>query len=312
MSIRKKISIDKGMKGLIDTLGFSTKINDTNHNLINKDGSFNIKRKGEITSNFYEHLLLSNWAIFFLEFVLVFCLINMAFALLFLWVGLNQIGGIPEGGSDFWTAFFFSIQTFTTVGYGAMHPTGTAAHVVASASAFSGLVTFAVFTSILYARFSKAKNHIAYSKKMLIAPYQDGMGLMFRVVNKSSNNIINLHANVTMTFIAKENGINRRKFARLPLELSFIYLFPLNWTLVHKIDENSPLYGLTSEQMTKSYTEFLIMISGYDDTYDKNIHSNYSYDAVDIVENASFDVMYESNHDQTTIHLSKLDDYTKL
>ncbi|MEL6926885.1 MAG: ion channel, partial [Bacteroidota bacterium] len=154
-------------------LGFGTRIARSGDRLIKKDGSFNIVRDGNVGWNTYQLLIKLSSGRFAIVATLFFVGINAFFALLFLLVGIEQLVGVPEGNwlSDFLYAFFFSVQTFTTVGYGAIHPMGIAANIVATVCAGVGLISFALITGIFFARFSRPRSHISFSQQALISPY---------------------------------------------------------------------------------------------------------------------------------------------
>ena len=187
-------------------------------------------------------------------------------------IGLEQLSGVVSGSfmDDFAHAFFFSVQTFTTVGYGSISPNGIIANMVATIDALVGLLSFALATGLFFARFSKPKAQFLFSDLAIIAPYRDGKSLQFRIANKRNNRIINLAANVNLTWISEQNGVKKRHFARLPLEISQITLFPLNWTIVHAINENSPLYEKSEEDMRRMEIEILALIVGYDESFSSN------------------------------------------
>ncbi len=283
-----------------------------NYRLLNPDGTFNIDRKGKSGANMYETILGMSWLKIILLFFVFYFLINSVFALLFMSVGVENIKGIHTGTwwENFLQMIYFSIHTFTTVGYGHLSPQGSSANMLAAFVAFIGLISFAILTGLSFAKFSKPKSHILFSEKMLLAPNPnkgDKPSLQFRIVSATKNQIIDLEARVTLAWIENIGGLKRRKFEKLDLELESIHLFPLNWTIVHMIDDTSPLKGLTQNVLRAKQMEILILIKGFDDTYSQIVHSKHSYSCDNLVENAQFTPMYENTNDKTILHLSKLD-----
>ena len=288
-------------------LGFGDKIR--TGRLINRDGTFNVERRGHLSWTPYQDLVDMSWPRFLILTGLAFIAVNVIFALLFLLVGEPGFSGIQDRDSFplFWQLFFFSIQTFTTVGYGSMSPMGLTANVLAGLNAFVGLLGFALATGLLFARFAKPKAQVLFSKHAIFAPYRDGWSLQFRIVNMRNNNIINMEAKVNMSWLEfNEDGIPSRRFASLPLERSKVALFPLNWTIVHPIDAQSPLYEKTAEDLYRMQVEILILISGYDDSFAQEIHDNGSYTAREMVWNARFEPMYYSENGKTILELDKI------
>jgi inward rectifier potassium channel len=163
-------------------LGFGTKITHSNQRLLNKDGTPNVVRVGKELLNPYQWLLEASWGMFFFVIVSYYFLMNVVFALLFVAAGIEHLNGVDMStqAHNFSEAFFFSVQTFTTTGYGAIHPKGLITNIIASIDAFAGLMTFALATGLFFARFSKPKAQLIYSKNAIITPFQDGEALMLR------------------------------------------------------------------------------------------------------------------------------------
>lgn len=298
-------------------LGFGSKIAVDGGRLINPDGTFNVQRRGYRVWTPYQTLVEMSWSRFMWLVVLFYTLINVVFALLFVICGPGCLQGVnPDTDTYglFWHAFFFSIQTFTTVGYGALSPVGFTANIIASVDALVGLMSFALATGLVFARFSKPKANILFSEHAVIAPYRHPEtgetidSFQFRLVNGRDNQIINLEATVVLTWLDNNpDGKLVRRFATLPLERRRVVLFPLNWTIVHPIDADSPMYNMSSEQLTRLQAEWLIMIQGYDDTFAQNVHDTRSYTCSELRWGAKFAGMYHSADGITLLELSRLD-----
>ncbi len=299
-------------EGTNTDLGFGDKLNETGQRLINKDGSFNVVKTGMAAWTPYQDLVEMSWGKFFLIILIFYVFVNSVFALGFVIIGIDAISGVHDGGFslDFAHAFFFSIQTFTTVGYGAMSPVGFAANVFASLDALVGLMAFALATGLFFARFAKPKAMLAFSNKAIIAPYYDITSFQFRIANRRDNKIINLKATVTMSWLEKtEEGKKVRRFAPLELEREKVMLLPLNWTIVHPITEDNPLYKKTAADLREMEVEFLILLEGYDESYAQVVYCSSSYSSQEINWGVKFAQMYyfqpEKNH--TVLELGCID-----
>ncbi len=248
---------------------------------INKDGSFNVHRRGVPWSarNPYLFLIDTTWPKFIACVLLAYLVVNLIFAGLFLAVGIQHLMGAGEntGVGPFASAFFFSVHTLTTVGYGSVYPRGLAANSVASIEAMAGLMGFALATGLLYGRFSRPSAKILFSDFMLVAPYQEITGLQFRIANQRNNNLMNVEAKLMLMTVERSNGDLKRQYASLTLERDNIYFFPLTWTVVHPIDDASPLFGKTAEDLKREEAEFLILIKGFDDTFSQTVNVRFSY-----------------------------------
>lgn len=294
-----------------EDLGFGSRLTEAGDRLIKKDGSFNVIRKGRGGWNAYQILLAMNPYRFAALTFLTFVGLNVLFAISFLIIGIEQLNGVPKGSfiDNFLYAFFFSVQTFTTVGYGGINPVGITANFISSLCALVGLIAFALITGLFFARFSRPRSNIAFSQKGLITPYNDITSFQFRIVNMRDHKIINVKARVILSWLEKDvKGKMRRRFSPLQLERNEVVLFPLNWTIVHPIDKQSPMYGQTLAQLKKKRAEFLVMIDGFDESYNQRIYANSSYICDEIMEGVRFKPMYtSSNSSATRLFLDDLD-----
>jgi inward rectifier potassium channel len=264
---------------------------------INQDGQFNVRRTGVTWREFHPYLYLINatWPVFLAIVVLAFVIANLIFASLYMWVGIAQLKGAqaPSSWSEFWNAFFFSAHTLTTVGYGNIYPTGPGENTIAIIEALLGLLLFAIVTGLVFGRFSRPSARIGFSKTMLVAPYMGGKSLQFRIVNRRSNNLIDLNAQLLLMTVDLADGTLQRKFARLELERENVLFFPLTWTIVHPLGESSPLYGKTAEDLERLQVEILIMIKAFDDTFGQSVQVRYSYRYDEITWGAKFTPAFE-------------------
>ena len=293
-------------------LGFGTGITASGQRLINRDGSFNIIRRGMAAWRPYQSLVEMSWAHFLAVVAVFYVVTNALFAAVFFLIGVDTLSGVQASGSaadDFTSAFFFSIQTFTTVGYGAISPTSPASNMVASFDALVGLMSFALATGLLFARFSKPKASILFSDKAVIRPYRDTPynSFQFQIVNRRNNRLINLQAKVTISWVENLNGEKIRRFALLELERDRVFLFPLNWVIVHIINKDSPLWGRTEEEVRAMEPEFIALIQAYDETFAQDVHANSSYTCDEVFWNRRFERMYfPDENGQTVLELERV------
>ncbi len=272
-------------------LGFGSKNYNKSVRFINQDGTVNVRRTGLGGFNNIDlyHWLI-NISVFKLFVVIVsgYTIINLIFAAAYYLIGAENFGGIIATGEmeKFLTLFFFSAQTLTTVGYGHVYPVSNYISAVAAAESLMGLLAFALATGLLYGRFSKPKADLLFSKNILISPYNNITGLMFRITNKMQYELIESEATVTISYNDPET--NKREFEQLKLEVNKIGFLALSWTVVHPINDESPLKGLTAKDLMQSDAEFLILIKAVNDTFSQTVHSRFSYKANDIIEGVKF------------------------
>ncbi|MCB0400924.1 MAG: K+ channel, inward rectifier [Flavobacteriales bacterium] len=291
--------------------GFGSNLSNEGYRLITKNGKFNTRKEG---LSFFErfdlfHTLTHMHPLpFFLLLFTAFISMNLLFTGLYLAVGLSDLQGAT--GNNFSDAFFFSVQTITTVGYGGIHPTGTALNLIAGTEAFVGLLSFAVATGLLYGRFSRPKNKLIFSANALISPYGEINGLMARVANPKNSQLINAEAKMIFSQVMDDQGAPTRSFYTLDLELNHIALFVSSWTIVHPINEDSPLSGATVADLKARNAELILLINAYDETYNQPIHVRTSYKPEEILEKVKFTrILGHNEHGQSTISLNKISDY---
>ncbi|MBC7720746.1 MAG: Inward rectifier potassium channel Irk [Pedobacter sp.] len=297
--------------------GLGTNVNYNGGRFFNKDGTANMEMRGMNffrRFNIYHSLLsLSTWQ-FLLIIILSFVGINLVFALVYLLIGINHLGGMVANNDaeKFGEAFFFSAQTFTTVGYGRINPIGFAASFVAALEALIGLMSFALITGLLYGRFARPKAYIMYSKNALFTPFRGGTAFMFRIVPYTKNFLVNVEARVTLSMqVLDDDGIKKNKFFTLPLDIAKANSLISNWTIVHVINEESPFYNLSKEDIMNTNAEILILIQGFDESFANTVISRGSYIAKEFVHGAKFLPMYHPNeaNTKTILNLDKLDAY---
>jgi inward rectifier potassium channel len=298
-------------------LGFGTKNYKSAVRFINRDGSVNVKRTGLGGINnidVYHWLISIPQRTLILVIVCGYAAINLIFAYIYYLVGPQHFGGLDASSEfqKFMGLFFFSAQTITTLGYGHIYPTSNGASIAAAVESLMGLLSFAIATGVLFGRFSRPKAEILYSKNILISPYGDVNGLMFRISNKMQYELMESEASVTMTM--NNPTTNKREFLNLALEINHINYLALSWTLVHPIDENSPIYGLTAKDLEERDAEILILVKAINDTFSQTVYSRYSYKWDDIVEKAKFKPLKQEpdQHGRLKISITDIHLYDKV
>lgn len=291
-------------------MGFGPVVsNRRGYRLLNKDGSFNVRILGESwwkTLFSYHTLLTTSWPTFSLLLALGYGLLNAVFALAYLACGPTALSG-DTTLSPLARAFFFSVHTFATIGYGNLTPRNYGANVTVTIESFFGLFALAVATGLVFARFSRPMAHIRFSNRVVVAPYRDMTALEFRVVNTRRNQLINLEAVVMLSRFEGTDASRARRYYKLALERDVIAFFPLNWTIVHPIGPSSPLAGWTHEMIVESETQINILLSGIDEAFAQTVHSRSSYTGEEIEFERKFDMMYSEVGDKYLLDISSID-----
>ena len=260
-------------------------------------------------------MITMNWFSFFVVITVLFVVINMLFTGLYLTLDKNQINGILKYDTwgYFFEMFFFSTQTITTVGYGRVSPIGLEANSIAAIESMIGVILFAFATGLSYARFARPRPKIVYSSNMVVGPFQGGEALMVRVVNYKKNQLVDMTAEFVLTINIKMEGKPTRFFYELPLEQEKIGMMMMSWVIVHKITEDSPLNGLSREDLEQSDAEVLVMIKGADDILSQNVFSRTSYNTSKIIWNAEFISINEIDDvGNLEIDISRMHEYRML
>ncbi len=228
-------------------------------------------------------------------------------------MGMENLSGTLSGThiQKFGEAFFFSCQTFTTVGYGRINPVSFIASSVSSIEALLGLLSFALVTGLLYGRFSKPKAYLKFSENAVLAPYKDITAIMFRVAPFKNNSLADAEAKVTLGMAVEEDGKIVNKFFPLTLEFNTVNSLTLSWTLVHPIDEKSPLYKFTKEDYETIRGEILVFLKAFDDMFSNVVVARTSYIFKEIIIGAKFNPMYKRSEEgnKTVLFLNKLNSY---
>lgn len=291
--------------------GFTEKYRGDLRRIIKPNGQFNVRRRGTTWRDIHPYLFMINasWPIFSALIFAGFIAANVVFAFIYMKLGVEHLQGADTSTAlaRFLSAFFFSAQTFTTVGYGRISPDGVLTSLVASLQALLGLMALAIATGLLFGRFSRPAARLAFSRQMVVAPYQSGSSLQFRVANRRSNNLMEVEARLLLsTVVSSEKGL-LRKFQTLSLERPAVQFLPLSWTIVHPIDEASPLWNQHPEDLARRQTEFLVLIKAFDDTFFQTVHVRYSYRFDEVSWGARFVPAFEpDDRGEMVLDLGKL------
>ncbi|MDB5131113.1 MAG: Inward rectifier potassium channel Kirbac3 [Mucilaginibacter sp.] len=299
-----------------DDLGFGPQPVIKNQPLVNKDGSPNVKRVGLPrfnSANNYHTLITMSWTKFWLLVLSGYLTLNIIFAFIYFSFGPQSLDG-SSGISTFhrfMDAFFFSAQTISTVGYGHISPKGMMSNSVAALESMMGLLAFALATGLLYGRFSRPSAQIVYSKNMLVAPYlENSRGVMFRLANLRRNILIDLEIEIIFSFNETVDGKTMRRFYPLDVERRKVSMLTMNWTIVHPLDDKSPLKDMTQEDLEKTEAGFAILLRAFDDTFSQTIHSRTAYQYNEVIWNAKFKPIFDRDEDgRIVLDLSKISDH---
>lgn len=281
-----------------EDLGFGAVVSDASRaRLLNRDGSFNVIRRGlpwRATLSPYIWLLGLSWHRFLGVLALFYLALNVLFALGYLAIGPGALAGAAELDvhGRFWRAFFFSVESLSTVGYGHIVPVGLAANLLMTVESYIGILMVALATGIAFSRFSRPRAHILFSERALIAPYRGITSLQFRIINQKKSQLVEVDAQVIYSRFETVEGKRTRRYDPLPLERRRVAFFPLAWTVVHPIDEQSPLFGLSREQALAADVEILVLLNAHDEVSSQTVHTRSSYRAEEIVWGARFENLF--------------------
>ncbi len=313
MALLKKIN--SKIKSL-DNTGFGSNSNMYGGRFFKKDGTPNLRKTGipflERISWYHTMLQMSRAKFLFVIFS-TYLIINLFFAIVYLLIGVEKLSGMlaETPAEKFGEAFFFSAQTFTTVGYGRLSPTGFVLSFIASFEALVGLLSFAVATGLMYGRFSRPQAFVKFSQNAVIAPYRDTIAFMFRLAPYKNNHLSEAEVKLNIAMILEENGVVSNKFFPLQTEIEKVNALSLNWTLVHPINESSPFYGLSKEDLLNAKAEILVFFKAFDDTFSNTVMDRSSYKTEEIIFGAKFNSMYhrDEKNGTTVLNMSLLNSY---
>ncbi|GAB4367392.1 MAG: ion channel [Elainellaceae cyanobacterium] len=252
-------------------------------------GTFNIIQLVSDPSRWNDlyHLLLTlPWLHFMGLLTLIYVGLNALFASIYL-LGGNGIANARPG--DFSDAFFFSVQTMASIGYGTMHPSTTYTNIIVTIEAIVGVLWLAIATGLMFVRFARPTARVLFSQVAVIAPHNGVPTLMFRAANQRGNQILEAQMRVTLVRnVVTDEGEFMRRFFDLTLERSQTPIFALTWLALHPITEDSPIYGMTAAEFAEVEAEVIVTLTGIDETFAQTIHARYAYRPAEIFWNMRF------------------------
>ncbi len=281
--------------------------------ILNKDGSFNLQRKGPKKfplSDLYHYFLSAGWGEFFFWVFVLYMAINVEFATAYFFCGPEALAGIRAGTQldRFVDCFFFSVQTIATIGYGRISPVNLVANILVTLEALLGMLCLATVTGLFYARFARPTSRILFSRVALITTLDGEKVFLMRIANERLNQIAEAKVgmNIVRTEVTKE-GETFRKIYNLKLERDYSPVFALTWTLIHPIDAQSPFYQASLEDLERVGTEIFVSVTGVDETFSQNIHARYSYTPEDLVWGGRFkDIVHRQADGKVVVDLQEL------
>jgi inward rectifier potassium channel len=286
--------------------GFGYQSSKNAKRIINEDGGSNVihvnRKRG--LDDLYAHLIEISWFRFFFFVILVYIVINILFAFLYNFIGIEQI--TPSTGNiwrDLLNGFFFSAQTITTVGYGGIAPQGIIANMIASFQAMIGLLGFSFITGLLYGRFSKPKTAIKFSENIIVRDFKEHRALMFRLMNSRKSMMIEPEVTVTLAITEFDDKIGdfKRNFYQISLERDKIMYLPTMWTVVHKLDEKSPLTKYSNEELKVLDAELYILMQYQDEAFSQKLFKIYSYKFDKLKTDVHFENSFSYNEEGYTL-----------
>ena len=264
-------------------LGFGSVLTgQSRQRLLNADGTFNVQRAGLpflSSLNLFHTLLSMSWRMFLLLVLLLYFMSNVVFGAIYASLGPDAIIDTTTNPMTniFVRGFFFSVQTFATIGYGTIHPSGIVPNLLVTFESYYSLLANALITGLVFARFARPTAKIIFSDVAVIAPYRGIEGLMFRLVNGRSSQLIEVGIKVLFARLVNEDGRPVRRFDFLDLERKTVTFLPLALTVVHPITDDSPLKGLTQDDLIRTDAELLILLTATDETFAQVVHTRSSY-----------------------------------
>lgn len=298
---------------LDEELGFGrVAAQDWRGRFVNPDGRPNGRKLGlgnQRGERLFLHVLHASWADVILWLVGGVLLLNGIFALAYRALGdAALVGGESLGINDpFLRAFIYSVSVFTTTGIPGMHVVGPTAHLLVVAESLLGpLLAFGI-AALIIARVMRPRAQLRFSESAIVAPYDSGRGLMFRMVNELPGELTNVRANVFLSWWELFDGVRERNYRRLDLELDNVAFFPLHWTVVHPLTPDSPLRGVTPQRMSEGQAEILILITAHEETFSTEVSARKSYTWDEITWDAKFaNIFTASADDGRTIDVERL------
>ncbi|MBL8002629.1 MAG: hypothetical protein JNL05_11780 [Flavobacteriales bacterium] len=282
--------------------------------LVGKDDQFTVRRvgAGNGVREAFVSLVSMGVGRFLAVLGLGYVAINLFFGALYMAVGVEGIGNARLGtlGARWATAIEMSVQTITTVGYGSFYPDSPGTWAVAAVEGMFGILSFSLIAAVMYARFAKPTARLAYSDKALIAPFREGWSFQMRLANRRSTLLMEVEARMMLVMADVDDHGERLNYYNLPLQLDKVNFLPLSWTLVHPINGESPLAGITMEELVKRRAEVIVIFKGIDEGYMQHVYTRHSYRYDEVVWGGRFVRAFTATNQGTMqLFLDKLSQY---
>jgi inward rectifier potassium channel len=281
--------------------------------LMGPDGSFRVQRIGErggLREGFVALVTMGTLRLV-VTFLLGYVGMNLLFASLYMLLGVEHIGNADTGSlwGRWLSALGMSVQTLTTVGYGSLYPVGAAAWAIAAVEGVFGILGFSLVSAVIYARFARPKASMVYGEQALIAPFKDGWSLQVRVANRRSTLLIEVEARILLVMADVDDQGERLNYFNLPLQIDRVTFLPLSWTLVHPITPESPLAGLSMEDLRTRRAEFLVILKGTDEGYMGTVFARRSFRYDELAWGARFVRAFTVQDGTTRLDLGRLGEH---
>ena len=269
------------------------------------DAAVRVGVPGTPLTDLYYKLIKGSWLLVLSVFGGAYLLANFVFALLYI-AGGDCIEGAEPG--NFADAFAFSVQTLSTIGYGALSPKTQYGHAVVLLEAMVGVLGVALATGLAFAKFARPRANVRFSDSILIAPYDGRRCLYFRVANLRGNDVVEATVRiVAIKSLVTREGHTLRRLANVAPTRDRSPLFRLSWLVVHVIDEDSPLHGMTLEDFYAERTIIIISLVGLDGTFSQSVNARHVYRPQDVIFDHHFeDIISDLPDGRIEVDFSKL------
>ena len=281
-----------------------------------KEGSIIARRIGVNhlhQSEIYHELITMRWSMFFVWLGLAFLFVAFLFALAYSFSDVKNMKGLSTGESieQFFQVFLYSAQTLSTLGGVGITPVGFINNIIFTAESVVALLGAAVITGLLYVRFSRPSARMVFSDNALIAPFKTGKALMMRIGNAKKNELLEVFAQVI--YVNYKDSTIRKEYTELSLERQRIPFLPITWTIVHPIDEKSPIFNMNESNVHEKEFDIMVTLMGLDRVTGQNVFSAHAYTDLDLVWDAKFKACSEVDDDGVTlVYLNKIGDFEKV
>ncbi len=277
-----------------------------------RDGSIDvvhIGRQAHWTRDFYHLAVSASWPRFISDVLLIYLAINAVFAFGYYLCGQSAFDGAtaPDGWRRWLECFFFSVQTLGTIGYGKISPAAFSSNILVTVEALVGLLSLAVVTGLMFSRFSRPSARVIFSDVALISSHDGVPSLLFRIANERKSQIVD--ASLQVHLLRNEQtaeGETYYAFNDLKLERSHSPFFTASWTVVHPIDQHSPLFGQSKEDLVRVEAQIIVSFSGIIETFSQPVHARHSYNPDQMAWDHRFVDMLDWEDDTLIVHLERI------